>query len=443
MLTTTPSARKRKRSPSEDKGPDSLSIELSSLSDAQVGPVLGVCVLIFKSVPIFDYLPFPPNDTASFPFITPPKNTAFDIFVKEEDEGKEFVKRSSTIAGGTDTVELSGSANDGSDGAGSRYFLALHRPGSSKLILQPAPVYLISRQVKVLKNFKPTELGSSEHLQARSMLGKAFGTKKAKAAIQAHERNKVDVHAIGDVAGVLQDRIDEGTGNLLSQEQMEDSANATRLIPAYNADAQRPEDIYPLHNIVPEPEWAALDSILSKLKNATDDRARTRLLPNARSDWLRQHLILAYSSPKPKPKVAKMLIYASMMFTFRSVVEKFVPERTTLLERLAPAPEVVVDGLLARFTETPRYSTRARMTSDNETTLLTHLFSLYTTLIAADLRISPTRVNGLFRSLGCTIAKLSPRDLMDLGLPDSAGLEKRAILKVPLVFPKPKLKRRA
>jgi DNA-directed RNA polymerase I subunit RPA49 len=84
---------------------------------------------------------------------------------------------------------------------------------------------------------------------------------------------------------------------------MEDSANAARLIPAYNADAERPEDIYPLHNIVPEPEWAALDGLLSKLKNAADDRSRVRLLPNARSDWLRQHLMLAYSSPKPKSKI--------------------------------------------------------------------------------------------------------------------------------------------
>ena len=46
-------------------------------------------------------------------------------------------------------------------------------------------------------------------------------------------------------------------------------------------------------------------------------------------------------------------------------------------------------------------------------------------------------------SLGCTISKLSPQDLRRLGLPDSAGQEKRAILKAPLTFPKPKLKRRA
>lgn len=204
-----------------------------------------------------------------------------------------------------------------------RYFLALHRPGSSKLILQPTPVYLISRQVKALKNFRPTEPDSSEQFQARSMLGKVFGTKKAKAAIDAQERNRIDVSAMEDVAGVLQDRIDEGTENLPTQgaprlffyrvnglahveglsEKMQDSANAARLIPAYNADAERPEDIYPLHNIIPEPEWAALDSLLSKLKNAADDRSRARLLPNARSDWLRQHLMLAYSSPKPKRKI--------------------------------------------------------------------------------------------------------------------------------------------
>ena len=154
------------------------------------------------------------------------------------------------------------------------------------------------------------------------MLGKVFGTKKAKAAIHAQERNKIDVSAMEDVAGVLQDRIDEATQNLPTQgaprffsrgqclahvmglsEKLEDSANAARLIPAYNADAERPEDIYPLHNIVPEPEWAALDGLVSKLKNAADDRSRARLLPSARSDWLQQHLMLAYSSQKPKSKI--------------------------------------------------------------------------------------------------------------------------------------------
>ncbi|KAN0142082.1 RNA polymerase I associated factor, A49-like protein [Lactarius tabidus] len=428
-MSTASSLRKRKRGLSDANEPGLLSLELSSVPVTQVGPAL-----------------------ASFPSLTPPSATAFNSFVREQDEGKEFVKRPSTIAGETDTVEFSGSSNEASDGIGSRYFLALRRPGSSKLILHPAPLYLMSRQVKALRNFKPTEPGISERLQARNVLGEAFGTKKAKVAIRAHERNKMDVSVMEAVADVLQDRIEEGTENLPTQEKMEHVVNAARLIPAYNADAQRPEDVYPLHNIIPEQEWAALDNLLYKLKNEPDDRARVRLLSNSRSDWLRQQLMLAFSAPKPKSKLVKILIYASVMFTFRGVVGKSVPDRTVILERLAPAPEAVVDGLLSRFTETPRGSAKAQMTTENETCLLTHLFSLClkvddyaanATLIAVDLKMSSARVNSLFRSLGCTISKLSQQDLQRLGLPDSAASEKRAILKTPLTFPKPRLRRRA
>jgi hypothetical protein len=121
-MSTVPSSRKRKRELglSDAKQPDSLSIELSSLSDTQIGPVLGVCVVGLEKCSdlcSFDLIFY---DTASFPYIAPPKNTAFNISVKEEEEGKEFVNCSSTIAGETNAVEFSGSANDGNDGAGSR-----------------------------------------------------------------------------------------------------------------------------------------------------------------------------------------------------------------------------------------------------------------------------------------------------------------------------------
>ena len=70
-------------------------------------------------------------------------------------------------------------------------------------------------------------------------------------------------------------------------ETIEASANSTHLIPAYNADAQRSEDTYSLHDIIPEPEWTALDSLLPKLKDVADDRTKVRLLPNAPIDQLR------------------------------------------------------------------------------------------------------------------------------------------------------------
>jgi DNA-directed RNA polymerase I subunit RPA49 len=51
-------------------------------------------------------------------------------------------------------------------------------------------------------------------------------------------------------------------------------------------------------------------------------------------------------------------------------------------------------------------------------------------------------VNNLFKSLGCTIEKLNATELRRLGLPDSAGLTKRAVLRMPLTFPKPRAKRK-
>jgi DNA-directed RNA polymerase I subunit RPA49 len=41
-------------------------------------------------------------------------------------------------------------------------------------------------------------------------------------------------------------------------------------------------------------------------------------------------------------------------------------------------------------------------------------------------------------AIGCSISKLSQKDLTLLGLSDSAGETKRAVLKCPVEFPKPR-----
>ena len=51
-------------------------------------------------------------------------------------------------------------------------------------------------------------------MELRNNLGEAFGTKKAKAAIRARERNRVDIDAMKDVAVHLQDTIMTNTDTL-------------------------------------------------------------------------------------------------------------------------------------------------------------------------------------------------------------------------------------
>jgi DNA-directed RNA polymerase I subunit RPA49 len=71
--------------------------------------------------------------------------------------------------------------------------------------------------VKALKALEPASVTAQQRLEARAALGEAFGTKQAKAAIRAQERNKMDVSAMENVAEHLQDRIEQSTGTLPTQ----------------------------------------------------------------------------------------------------------------------------------------------------------------------------------------------------------------------------------
>ncbi|KAH0833917.1 RNA polymerase I associated factor, A49-like protein [Lanmaoa asiatica] len=136
--------------------------------------------------------------------------------------------------------------------------------------------------------------------------------------------------------------------------------------------------------------------------------------------------------------------------SFRNLtIRKF--DKSTIYDKLSAVPSIIIDGLMSRFTETPRGSTEPQSTSQTETLLLTHMFALClriddyatdTTLIANDLSQKVATINTLFKSLGCKISKLSMQDLKRLGLPDSAGEMKRAVLGTPLEFPKSRIKRR-
>jgi DNA-directed RNA polymerase I subunit RPA49 len=71
--------------------------------------------------------------------------------------------------------------------------------GTNELTLRHAPLYLVRHQVKVFKDPGPIPESGHDYQHARNVLGEAFGTKKAKAAIRSAEKNKVDVAAMKDV----------------------------------------------------------------------------------------------------------------------------------------------------------------------------------------------------------------------------------------------------
>ena len=80
-------------------------------------------------------------------------------------------------------------------------------------------------------------------------------------------------------------------------EEAKAAADSNRLIPPYNADAQRPQDVYALHDIIPEAEFNALP--IGAIKSAKTHPERYKLLPFDRSDWVKLQLRLIFSESKP------------------------------------------------------------------------------------------------------------------------------------------------
>lgn len=183
------------------------------------------------------------------------------------------------------------------------------RTGSLSILPMPKSPHVLIRTVKALKSIPPAAAPSkTQFREARAALGETFGTKKAKAAIKAQERNVVDVGAMEGVMGYVMDSIDKGAGGLMSTgssttlhlrltlsdtpfrclEEAKDAADQNRLIPPFNATTTDPSDVYPLHDIISESEWKALS--VTAFDDANDDKERIALLPFRYSKWLTSHL---------------------------------------------------------------------------------------------------------------------------------------------------------
>ncbi|KAJ2915099.1 hypothetical protein MD484_g5302, partial [Candolleomyces efflorescens] len=461
MSAAKSSSRKRKR---DDSPTRELTVELSSTKTGKGGPYL-----------------------ISYPAVTPPESTAFKCYARKKSKNLEHGIQAEPnddilLAGETDVVEFmtNEAETERAADSGSQYFLAVHnrRTGKVTLLPQAKTPHLLTHTVKALKSIEPAAVPSkTQFREAKNALGDTFGTKKAKAAIRAQERNHVDIGAMAGVMNYVMDSIQKGAEGLMTTDEAKEFADSNRLIPSFDATATEPNDVYPLHNIIPEAEWKALS--VSAFDSTTNDKERLALLPHRHSDWVRRQLkaiTTSKDSAKTKKKNLKILLYISGMLAFRQATFKKDIEKDRIYEKLAPLPTIVADSLLSRFTEVPRGTVLHQSTSATKTNLLTHMFALClklenfaadTETISKDLSMKTSEINQLFKTLGthhlprisstkslsdvnpsllpvpgCKISKLSDRERTRLGIADSVAETKRAVLAAPVEFPKPRLKRK-
>ncbi|KAI0628513.1 A49-like RNA polymerase I associated factor-domain-containing protein [Trametes polyzona] len=141
---------------------------------------------------------------SQFPSLEPPKSTPFKCYIqKGADKNAPFEAQPTIVAGEAETVEFF-TADGPLSSTGCSYMIHVHDKRTNTMTLRPVPLHILTRQVKALKNLRPIEVSTEERMAQRNNLGEAFGTKKAKAAIQ----------------------------------EAKATADSSRLIPPCNADAQ-------------------------------------------------------------------------------------------------------------------------------------------------------------------------------------------------------------
>ncbi|KAF8654770.1 hypothetical protein AX16_003425 [Volvariella volvacea WC 439] len=270
----SPTTKKRKR----EESPEStrVTIDLSSQTP-QVGPILGESMRMPQWLRQAD--------------------------ICERDDDKDGI---ALVVGETDTVEFTSDAAETERVAegGCRYLVAVHNRRSGALTIFPQALtpYIMTHTVKALKSIPPSEAPTApQYREARTTLGETFGTKKAKAAIRAQERNKVDVTAMKGVVDFVMDGIEKGAEGLMTQEEAKAIADENRLIPPFVESATDPADVYPLHSIIPEVEWRAIST--TAYDQASSDNERKALLPHSYSRWCNNHLSAIYQGDKKKKEL--------------------------------------------------------------------------------------------------------------------------------------------
>lgn len=376
-----------------------------------------------------------------FKGVSVPSETEFQLYKKRKHD--EYV-----LHGENSRLEYDGES-DPLAGSASQYVVGVYDKESDKIQLYKAPVVtskIIPKSTKALKGPEIKSKGDVRFAAMRNALGEAFGTKKAKKAIADLERNRIDSDKLTDVAVDIVDTVKTASRDLPTRAELQENVSASnRPTPVANVDATDVEQIYPVDSIIPKKELQFIR--VGPILKEQDKEAKLELFPYTGSKYVAKKLdIFTQASQMEK---LQLLYYLSLLL---GVYEnRRVSNKQKLLERLNTPPEILVDGILERFTvlrggQFGKSKNRSYFIDpQNEDKLLCFILAIVLHLdnflveispLAQELGLKPSRIVNLFRILGAVVKGATVAQAEAFGIPKSAAATyKIASLKVPFKLP--------
>lgn len=264
-------------------------------------------------------------------------------------------------------------------------------------------------------------------------LGETFGTKKAKKALQAVQENAILADRsrgkLGEDDRALVHTIKDSSQHMATREELQAAVDMARPVPRGNFDAKDIQDVYvpaeiigaEVLNAIPVMDWQ------DKVKKQEPIEFQFRTIAN--------RLNRVASGEDPIPRL-KLLRYFLWVLTFWSLTTKGrergtkgIARRDKLREALAPAPEVVIENIRRKFSDS------GVMRKAHVDLLMTHCcvfaciidnFEVNTLDLREDLKLEQKQLNQYFVEIGARMRQSKTGDKVN----------HIAKLAIPLQFPK-------
>ncbi|RIA98836.1 RNA polymerase I associated factor, A49-like protein [Glomus cerebriforme] len=350
------------------------------------------------------------------------------------------------VVGENEVVSLESTAQPSKT---SEYLIAIYDKHSNTVTFRDASEIELAPVLKRLKAEQPEEPEPiKDYYTAKTALNKEFGSKKARLKIVNRERGEIDASQVQNLDKIAAEVDEKAKKKATDVEKQETMVEQNSIIPPYDAITTEPSKVYKLEDIITPAEFDAID--IQALLKAKTEKDRYALLPYSNSNYIKSRLIPSLTVKKVNHKRIKILMYINYMMAFRSHAFGNVRNRKSMAEGLGKPPNIILDKLYERFVDRTFAkiggSESFKFTAKNDQKLICYMLVLCLKLdnnyvdpepISEDLCITTTKLNILFKGIGCSIRTLSKKEMAELQITKEYSA-KRAVLTAPIKIPEPK-----
>jgi len=370
----------------------------------------------------------------SFPGQAPPaaENLAYSLLSQKFDPLKPNKRLKRKIIGGNERVTYEG--NNLTEGSNlSRYLVGVYDESEKTVTFQDVGHIFVMRTLstRVLENSALDKEEGLSNADRKKLLIESFGTRKKQRVVHAQQANIVKAENVAGAAGlsgIVEKFVSPTkTGSTpLSARQVvsaaQDAMEEQRqlLLPPYNVDATRPQDVYDIKAIIPD---NLLESVSTHLGDEAFEGSVSEFIEIAKRklDYIPTFVLGAFErlsslDTKGKEKVQKLLFLRHMFAFYRHKDRKdrkFIRRIQDHAEEMQ-IPNVVLSYLFDKFAErqVTNKLTTFRLSKQGEVKLRLHMlvvclvmqkFQLELNSLTTDFETTPEKLSESARELGCTV----------------------------------------